>query len=931
MNNLSLEEQATGQNLQEIESYYLLAESLATEGKWEKAIATYQKLIQLEPNHWQAYHHWGDALFNLNRWDEAIDPYQRAIAINPQYSWSYHNLGLALLKLELWQEATPFFEKAVTLDSHFALAYYHLGEVLAKQEKWNEAIAAYNWALQLDSDLPNLEQKLGDALYCRSQADLAIAFRHYQKALSRSPSPQTEVYFGMVKILNQQNRLSEAVYYCYLAKEDKELEIYKQIRQRRSKLYQPSQEFTVLEEDYRIWRQYNCRNLEDLRQLCLQIEELSYKPIISLILPVASFDVCYLSEVIDSIINQVYPYWQLYIVIQRINNQELTINKSLDSRIQIEFCSTDDIAACANEALNLVTGEIIAYLQAKVLLSSDALAEIVTQFNYEPKAELIYTDEDEINWEGLLTNPWFKSDYFADSFLSRNYFGSFFVCRRDLIEQVGGFNLGYGESYDYDLTLRLVEVAKEIIHIPRILFHCCQEDKDQENAIDYKINHQQGRIQALNNALQRRGEAGKVITNPEFSEVYRISYEIKKFSQVSIIIPTRNLGNILDTCLESIFTLTTYPNYEVVLIDNGSDDIETLAVIDRWKSLYPEKFYCDRLDVPFNYAYLNNYAVTQARGEYLLFLNNDTQIISPDWLEGMVEQSQRSTIGVVGAMLLYPDETVQHAGVILGVTGIAGHSHRGFPANHPGYQHQLLSINNYSAVTGACLMCRREVFEEVGGFDENLAVAYNDVDLCLQIREQGYNIVCLPHVRLYHYESKSRSRDDNPSKQKRILAEVQYMQKKWGSLLTKDCCYSPHLNQDKEDFSLNLKLQAEVIAVSFSQTQKDKLSGFFLDSPYPGLVKQDFLEIAGWVLGCHSPAAFLEVICQGEAIATTQINELRPDVAQVYPHLPEANYSGFLTMVKLADLPYDAEINLQVVFRDGTFARLAKLKLRYSK
>jgi GT2 family glycosyltransferase len=262
------------------------------------------------------------------------------------------------------------------------------------------------------------------------------------------------------------------------------------------------------------------------------------------------------------------------------------------------------------------------------------------------------------------------------------------------------------------------------------------------------------------------------------------------------------MGETLDQCLTSIFSKTTYPNYEVIVIDNGSTEEKLAEVIAQWQEKEPKKFKCYPLDIPFNFSAINNYAVNQAQGDYLLFLNNDTQVITPDWIEAMVEQAQRSSIGAVGGLLLYPDDTIQHAGIILGLGGIGSHSHKHFPRTTPGFFGHVISIGNVSAVTGACLMCRRELFEMVGGFDQELSVAYNDVDLCLKMVAKGYRNVYLPHVVLYHYESKSRGYEDTPEKQSRWQKEAQLLYSRWQKFIDNDPCYSPNLTRDREDYTI---------------------------------------------------------------------------------------------------------------------------------
>src|SRR6478672_266445 len=360
--------------------------------------------------------------------------------------------------------------------------------------------------------------------------------------------------------------------------------------------------------------------------------------------------------------------------------------------------------------------------------------------------------------------------------------------RRSLVNKIGGFRVGYEGSQDYDLVLRITEKTKNIFHIPKILYHWSSHSESTASSLDTKGYATDAAQKAIVDALERRGEPGRVI--PVSGGHHLVRYNIQDFKLVSIIIPTRNLGNILNNCLKSIFEKTEYPNYEVLVIDNGSDEPETLEIIKGWKLKEPNRFRCELLNIPFNYSKINNYAVQQTKGEYLLLLNNDTEVLTPDWINAMVEQAQRPSIGAVGALLLYPDRTIQHSGVVR-VGGVAGHSHKHYPYNAHGYFNQIQTVNNYSAVTAACLMCRREVFEAVGGLEETLTVAFNDVDFCLKIGKKGYRNICLPHVVLYHYESKSRGYEDTREKQARFTYEVTYMQRKWKDIIEHDPCYNP--------------------------------------------------------------------------------------------------------------------------------------------
>lgn len=424
--------------------------------------------------------------------------------------------------------------------------------------------------------------------------------------------------------------------------------------------------------------------------------------------------------------------------------------------------------------------------------------------NRHPEADLIYSDEDKLDDQEKLKEPFFKPDWCPDSFLSRMYICHLGVYRRSLIETIGGFRTGFEGSQDYDLALRFTEQTDRIFHIPKILYHWRIHPASAASSTDAKPYAYQAAEKALSEALQRRGTPGKIIDSSTCVGHYIVRYQIESPKLVSIIIPTKDLSQTLNRCLESIFKHTTYPNYEVIVIDNGSVEKETTEVIDRLSKQQRDRFRCYLLDIPFNYSKLNNYAVTKAQGEFLLFLNNDTEIITPDWVEAMVEQAQRPNIGAVGVQLLYSDNTIQHAGVIAGLGGVAGHSHQHSLGDAPGYFNQIQTVNNYSAVTAACFMCRRDVFMAVDGFEEQLAVAFNDVDLCFKMLDRGYRNIYLPHVKLYHYESKSRGMENTPEKQARFEQEVNYMQLKWHALIEHDPCYNPHLTKRKPDYSLNI-------------------------------------------------------------------------------------------------------------------------------
>ncbi|HIK33394.1 MAG TPA: glycosyltransferase [Oscillatoriales cyanobacterium M59_W2019_021] len=574
---------------------------------------------------------------------------------------------------------------------------------------------------------------------------------------------------------------------------------------------------------YQQWLAQHFPRAADLRKMADTVPTFRYKPTISIIVPVYNTPEKFLRDAIESVLNQIYPYWELCVADDASTAAHikpiLQEYAAKDARIKVTFCQENGhISRASNAAIALATGDFIALLDHDDLITPDALYEVVLLLNKYPDADMIYSDEDKVDENNQLMHPFFKPDWCPDSFLSRMYTCHLGVYRRSLVNEIGGFRVGFEGSQDYDLVLRLTEKTEKVYHIPKILYHWrLHAESTATGNQEVKTYAYDAAKKAITEALERRGEPGTVLDVPGYFGNYTVRYQIRDYKRVSIIIPTRNLGEILDRCLSSIFAQTTYPNYEVVVVDNGSTEAETADIIARWTQREPDRFKCYPFDIPFNYPTINNFGVSQATGDYLLFLNNDTKVLVPDWLEAMVEQAQRPEIGAVGALLLYEDDTIQHAGIMLGIGGVAGHSHRAFPKDTPGYVCQVKTVNNFSAVTGACLMCRREVFDEVGGLDETLAVAYNDVDFCLKLVDRGYRNIYLPHVVLYHYESKSRGYEDTPEKLARLAKEANILRSRWKKYLDNDPCYNPNLTRLREDYSIN-ELPPS-IAVEFDPSQ----------------------------------------------------------------------------------------------------------------
>ncbi|MBE9163316.1 glycosyltransferase [Tychonema sp. LEGE 06208] len=528
--------------------------------------------------------------------------------------------------------------------------------------------------------------------------------------------------------------------------------------------------------------------------------QLSYQPLISIVMPVYNTPEQFLREAIQSVFNQTYTHWELCIAddastqphVKRI----LEEYAAKDARIKgIIRSQNGHISRASNSALQLATGEFISLLDHDDLLTADALQEVVMLLNQHPDADMIYSDEDKVDERNNFCLPCYKPDWCPDSFLSRMYTCHLGTYRRSLINEIGGFRADYDGSQDYDLVLRLTEKTNKIFHIPKILYHWRFHPESASASRDAKPYAYEAAARAITDTINRRGEAGQVIAHQNYPGHYTVRYAIESYKLVSIIIPTRDFGSILNKCLQSIFSLTSYPNYEVVVIDNGSGEVETNNIINKWLTLQPNKFKCYRLDIPFNYSRLNNFGAQKAQGDYLLFLNNDTEIREKDWLNGMVEQAQRQSIGAVGGLLLYPDNSIQNTGFILGVNGIASHAYKGVKKVleyedivHIGF------TNNVSAVTGSCLMCRREVFTSSGGFDENLPIVFSDIDLCLKMMAQGYHNIYISHTKVWHQELKSWAFELSDEEQLKIEAAAsKLMVSRWKNLIDRDPCFSQYL------------------------------------------------------------------------------------------------------------------------------------------
>ncbi len=559
---------------------------------------------------------------------------------------------------------------------------------------------------------------------------------------------------------------------------------------------------------YNIWIKKNePKIIELIRQ---KQSRFNISPRISIIVPVFNTPKAFLIDMIKSVLNQTYKNWELCIADASDNKDG--INKILkefmkkDRRIKVKFLDQNNgIAVNTNEAISLSTGNYICLLDHDDTLAPFSLYEIVKVINDLPDTDFIYSDEDKIS-ENSETRfcPHFKPDFSPDLLKSYNYICHLSVFKRTLGEKLGWFRIGYDGSQDYDLILRASKIADRIVHIPKILYHWRVSENSMSGEIKLKTYAFDSSKLALKDDLKRNNISGTV-QDGMYLDSYRVSYHIEKKPVVSIIIPNHNHADDLKNCIDSILLKSTYKNIEIIIVENNSDQESVFELYEQYKMFKNIKII--NWDKPFNYSSVNNYAINYSSGEYILLLNNDTVVISENWLENMIEHLQRKEVGAVGAKLYYPDDTIQHAGIIIGIRGLPVHSHLNFQKDNCGYMGRLMVVQNLSAVTAACMMVKKELFLEVGGFDEDYTLAYGDVDFCLKIRQKGYLIVWTPYTELYHYESKTRGYEDTPEKQKRFQSEIALFKQKWCDWLKKgDPYYNPNLTLSKSDFSLNIEI-----------------------------------------------------------------------------------------------------------------------------
>ncbi len=565
---------------------------------------------------------------------------------------------------------------------------------------------------------------------------------------------------------------------------------------------------TEEEFQYNKWRKRNIPGERDFKRFSNELKKLSVEPKISILLPVYKPNLFFLKAAINSVTQQVYNNWELCISDDCSNDDELISylkeQQNSDDRIKLFFRTENGhISANSNSAAQLATGECIALLDQDDLLRKDALFQIAKQLN-EKEYDILYSDEDKLSEEGRFVQPYLKPEWSPDSFLSRNYICHFTCIKKSIFDKIGGFRVGFEGSQDYDLLLRATEQSSRIKRIPHILYHWrmhAESTSQNEQAKNYAF---ESGVKSLTEAIERRGESAIVTAQKGKPGFYHVSYGLKKEAKISIIIPTKNNAEVLSTCIRSVFEKSSYQNFEVIVLDNNSDEPKLFELLETWKKKEPARFSSMALPYPFNFSQLMNDGVKASQGEFIVLLNNDTEVISNDWLENMLRHAQRDKTAAVGVKLYYPNDLIQHAGVVIGLGGdIAGHTFVAAEKSNPGYFHQLTSVNNYSAVTAACLMIAKEKYWEVEGFDEQLEVEYNDVDFCLKLVEKGYNNVWLPEVELYHYESLTRGHPHANSKAyARSQKEKKYFRSKWIHFIENDPMYHPNLTRANTYYGL---------------------------------------------------------------------------------------------------------------------------------
>ncbi|CAH2790515.1 MAG: Glycosyl transferase, group 2 family [uncultured Paraburkholderia sp.] len=562
---------------------------------------------------------------------------------------------------------------------------------------------------------------------------------------------------------------------------------------------------------YENWITVNEVPADEYASLAEAAKNWSNAPLISLVMPTYNSPEEYLRKALDSVIAQVYPNWELCIADDKSTQPQVkaTLDEYMvrDPRIKVVYREANGhISAASNSALELATGKFTGLLDHDDELYPLALYYVAELLQQNPDVAVIYSDEDKITVEGTRYEPYFKCDFNYDLFLGQNMVSHFGVYRTAVLRQIGGFRIGMEGSQDYDLALRIMEAAgpQSIRHIPRVLYHWRVLPESTASSADAKPYAVIAAARAVQEHLDRSHIAAHVWSADGAAIYQRVVYDLpEQEPSVEIIIPTRDGAGLVKQCVDSIRERSTYQNYLITIIDNGSVKQEIFELFKSYEG--DERIRVVRDDSPFNYPALNNRIALASKAEFVCLLNNDIEVITPEWLTELVSIALQDNVGAVGAKLLYPDDTIQHAGVYLGMGGLAGHGHKFLPRYAPGYFCRAALRSAVSAVTAACLVIRTSIYREVNGLDEDLVIAFNDVDFCLRVREAGYRNVWTPFAELYHHESASRGYEDTPEKMARFVNEIDFVKKRWGDALWNDPFYSPNLSIDSTEFVITMK------------------------------------------------------------------------------------------------------------------------------
>ena len=541
----------------------------------------------------------------------------------------------------------------------------------------------------------------------------------------------------------------------------------------------------------------------DALSMSAEIERWPQQPLITVVLPVYNVPGRWLRRAIASVQNQVYPNWELCIVDDKSTRADTRrcLDRIAHPRIRVRRLDANrGISGASNEALSMATGEYVTFLDHDDELTADALFEVACVIKREAP-DVIYSDEDLVQPNGTYLAAHLKPDYAPDFLFAHNYITHLMVVRRELVDGAGGFRDAFNGAQDYDLMLRLVEQAKSICHVRKVLYHWRSISTSTSRSAEAKPYTADAGERALQEALERRNIDAR-IEHGNLANYFTVRRRVSISPLVSIIIPFRDKPDLLATCVSSVLGQSTYTNLEIICANNDSKERATQVALASLQER-DSRVRVQNIPGPFNYSAINNETVRHAKGEYLVLMNNDIEIITPDWIEALLEHAQRPEVGAVGAKLYYANGNIQHAGVIVGIAGFAGHAHRHFPGYYTGYMNRLCTAHNVSAVTAALLMVSRPVYLEMNGLDEeHLGTALNDIDFCLRLREKGYLNVFTPHCEAYHYESSSRGYEDTPEKQARMAREVAWFQERHAEILKSgDPYYNPGLTYEDEGFS----------------------------------------------------------------------------------------------------------------------------------